>query len=87
MALKFYTSVEKGLRIKFRKFLELIPTFVEVKGEKTDRGDLSGPPSWLGLKVLSSMNFSNESASEIKWIGCGSFTSSIFSRSYSLFRS
>ena len=33
-ALKFYTSVAKGLQLKVRKFLGLIPTFVEVTGEK-----------------------------------------------------
>ena len=32
--LKFYTSVAKGLELKVRKFLELIPTIVEVTGEK-----------------------------------------------------
>ena len=32
--LKFYTSVAKGLKVKVRKFLELIPTFVEVTGKK-----------------------------------------------------
>ena len=32
--LKFYTSVEKGLKIKVRKFLGLVPTFVEVIREK-----------------------------------------------------
>ena len=32
--LKFYTSVAKGLKLKVRKFLGLIPTFVEVTGEK-----------------------------------------------------
>ena len=34
MALKFYTSVEKGLKLKIRKFGGLIPTFVEVTEEK-----------------------------------------------------
>ena len=34
MALKFYTSVAKGLKVKVRKFLGLIPTFVEVTEEK-----------------------------------------------------
>ena len=29
MSLKFYTSVTKGLKLKVRKFWELIPTFVE----------------------------------------------------------
>ena len=32
--LKFYTSVAKGLKVKVRKFLGLIPTFVEVTGKK-----------------------------------------------------
>ena len=34
MALKFYTCVAKGLKLKVRKFCRLIPTFVEVTGEK-----------------------------------------------------
>ena len=34
MNLKFYTSVEKGLKLKARKFLGLILTFAEVTGEK-----------------------------------------------------
>ena len=34
MALKFYTSVAKELKLKVRKFWGLIPTFVEVTGEK-----------------------------------------------------
>ena len=34
MALKFYTSVKKRLKVKLRKCLELIPTFVKVAGEK-----------------------------------------------------
>ena len=32
--LKFYTNVAKGLRLKVRKFLRLIPMIVEVTGEK-----------------------------------------------------
>ena len=31
---KFYTSVAKGLKLKVRMFLWLIPRFVEVTGEK-----------------------------------------------------
>ena len=31
---EFYTSVAKGLKLKVRKFLGLIPTFVEITGEK-----------------------------------------------------
>ena len=34
MALKFKTSVEKGLKLKVRKFWGLIPIFVEVTGLK-----------------------------------------------------
>ena len=34
MGLKFYTRVVKGLKLKVRKFWWLIPTFVEVTGEK-----------------------------------------------------
>ena len=33
-SLKFYTSVAKRSKLKVRKFWELIPTFVEVTGEK-----------------------------------------------------
>ena len=38
MALKFYISVEKGLKLKVRKFCWLIPTVVEVTGEKLAGG-------------------------------------------------
>ena len=34
MALKFDTSVTKGLELKVRKFLGLVLTFLEVTGEK-----------------------------------------------------
>ena len=34
MALKFKASLAKELKLKVRKFLGLIPTFVEVTGEK-----------------------------------------------------
>ena len=34
MALKVYTSLKKGLKIKDRKFCGLTSTFVEVTGEK-----------------------------------------------------
>ena len=38
MALKFYTSVAKVLKLKVRKFLGLIPAFVEVTREKLVEG-------------------------------------------------
>ena len=34
MDLKFYTSVEKGLKVKVKKFRGLTLTFVEVAGGK-----------------------------------------------------
>ena len=34
MDLKFYTSVAKELILKFNKFWGLVPTFVEITGEK-----------------------------------------------------
>ena len=37
MALKFYSSVAKGLKLKVRKFLKLIFVFAEVTVEKTGR--------------------------------------------------
>ena len=42
MGLKLYTNVAKGLKLKVRKFLGLIPTFVEVTGEKLVRGGGGG---------------------------------------------
>ena len=38
MALKFYISVEKRLKVKVRKFQGLTPTFLEVTEEKQVRG-------------------------------------------------
>ena len=44
--LKFYTNMAKGLKLKGRKFWGLIPTFVEVTGEKLIGEDLFAlPPS------------------------------------------
>ena len=42
--LKVYTSVAKGLKLKVRKFLGLIPTFVEVTAEELVRGPFCSPP-------------------------------------------
>ena len=45
---KFYNSVAKGLKIKVKKVWGLIPTFVEVTGEKlVGGGGLFGPPPIL----------------------------------------
>ena len=34
MALTFYASVEKGLKLRYRKFWRLVPMFVKVTGGK-----------------------------------------------------
>ena len=45
VAMKFYISVAKGLKLKVRKFWRLISTFVEVTRKKTGRrGELPPPP-------------------------------------------
>ena len=44
MTLKFYTDVTKGLTLKFKKFLGLIPAFVEVTKKKlVTRTPLAAP--------------------------------------------
>ena len=43
MALKFYTSLAIGLKLKVKTFWRLIPTFVEVTGERLE-GGLFLPP-------------------------------------------
>ena len=51
MALKFYASVAKGLKLKVRMFWGLIPTFVEVTGGKlVEEAFLSPSPPPIGLK-------------------------------------
>ena len=52
MALKFYTSVAKGLKLKVRKFFffgggrgrEVLPTFIEITGGKSWCGEPFVPP-------------------------------------------
>ena len=43
MALKFYTSIAKGLKLKAIKFFGLVRTFAEGTGEKL-AGELFRPP-------------------------------------------
>ena len=51
--LKFYTSVAKELKVKARKFWGIIPTLVEVSGEKLiARGGAFWPPSWIGFILV-----------------------------------
>ena len=49
--LKFSNSVAKGLKLKVKKFVGLIPTFVEVTGEKlvSGRGVRGGEGYFLPL--------------------------------------
>ena len=44
MALKYYTSVAKGLKLKVRKFWGRNPTFVEVTEKKLVGWGLFAPP-------------------------------------------
>ena len=47
--------MEKGLKLKVRKFLGLIPTSVKVTGEKLVEGTVLpslSPPSWIGLRSV-----------------------------------
>ena len=45
VALKFYTSVAKRLKLQIKKVLGLIPTFVEVTGENLFGSIFLPPPS------------------------------------------
>ena len=68
MALKFCTSVTKGLKVKFRKLWGLISTLVEVTGEKLGGGLFCSPPilhrvNLFSLSCLLSMSGLN---SELK---------------------
>ena len=47
MALKFYIIVVKSFKLKVKNFLGLIPTFVEVTGEKL----VGGRFAWVGLTL------------------------------------
>ena len=49
MALNFYTSVAKRLKLQMKKFWGLISTFVEVTGEKLFGSIFLPPPSLIGL--------------------------------------
>ena len=52
IALKFYTSVAKELKLKLTKFCGLINRFVDNTGEKLVGGGIFAPHtrSWIGLK-------------------------------------
>ena len=52
MVLKFYTALGKGLKLKVRKFWELIRTFVELAGEKLVEGDFFDPPPHLEVTIM-----------------------------------
>ena len=63
MALKYYKSVVKALNLKIPTFWGLIPTFVQVRGEKLLAGAFWFPSILIGLKdsfqsniLLSKMN-------------------------------
>ena len=52
VALKFYTGVTKRLKLKVRKFWGLVPTFIEVTGEKRLGEPFGDPPSWTELSNI-----------------------------------
>ena len=47
-----YTSLSKGLKLKVRKFWRLIPTFVDVTGEKLVGEGGTFPKSWMHCLIL-----------------------------------
>ena len=71
MALKFYTSVTKGLKLKIRKILGLAPTFVEVTGEKLVEVAFLLSPSLLF--ILKNVTKRNEKA-KLCYLDTDSFT-------------
>ena len=56
MALKFYTGVAKGSKLKVIKLLGLIPKLVEATGRKLV-GDLFDPPILNRVKDASSKSY------------------------------
>ena len=61
MALKFYTNVAKELKLKIKKLWWLIPTFVEVTGEKLAVGVFLTPlpPTILKRVKIIDINLGN----------------------------
>ena len=49
---EFYTSVTKWIRLKVRKFWGLIPTFVEVTGEKLIGGPFAPILNWVKVSGI-----------------------------------
>ena len=58
--LKFYTNVAKELKLKIRKFWVLIPTFVEVTGEKLIKGGGGRVDLKISLLFKKSTNFTGK---------------------------
>ena len=52
MALKFYTSVAKGLILKFKDFGGNSYVYRSYRGKTGNGGLFAPPPSWIGLKLI-----------------------------------
>ena len=73
--LKFYTSVAKGLKLKVRKFWRLVPTFVEVTGEKLVKWSKSIEVVFLTNYNRSISILYNKHSSQLLWyIAAGSYS-------------
>ena len=58
--MKFYTSQGKGSKLKVRKFWGLVPTFVEVRGEKLVGEPFYSPPPLLILNRVKNRTWPND---------------------------
>ena len=65
-SLKFYTSMAKRLKLKVRKFWGLIPTFVEVTGEKLVGGHFTLPPILNRVKNMFKVTFVTKTNSNMQ---------------------
>ena len=68
--LTFYNSVAKGLKLKARRFWEIIPAFVEVTKEKLVVGRGRGGGKRVNTLPLSDRTISETNLATQKFISC-----------------